>query len=179
MQLAKDPRNSILIVEDEGLIAADVQRKLEALGYLVPAIASSGKEALRCARSIQFDLALMDIRLKGAMDGIATAQALKTDFGKSVIYVTAHADKDTLNRAKVTDPLGYISKPIRDADLRSVLEISLYKIRMERRLRNSQACLAATLRSVGASADAHEPLLADVLGPFEGSDCPPRTFCLG
>ncbi len=136
---------------------------------------------------MQFDLALMDIRLKGAMDGIATAQALKTDFGKSVIYVTAHADKDTLNRAKVTDPLGYISKPIRDADLRSVLEISLYKIKMERRLRASQACLAATLRSVGgnsvaeqltgwSSADAHEPLLADVPGPFEGSECHPKTF---
>jgi len=187
MQLAEDSSNSILIVEDEGLIAVDLQRKLEALGYVVPAIASSGREALRCARSMPFDLALMDIRLKGGMDGIATAQALKSEFGKYVVYVTAHADQATLNRAKVTEPLGYISKPIRDADLRSVVEISLYKINMERRLRTSQACLSATLRSVGASsvaeglagwsgADAHESLLTGVPGSSEGSAFHPKTF---
>lgn len=170
MRLGEDSRNSILIVEDEGLIAADVQRKLEALGYFVPAIASSGKEALRCARSMRFDLVLMDIRLKGDMDGIATAQALKTDFGKSVVYVTAHADQETVNRAKVTEPLGYISKPVREADLRSVLAISLYKINMERRLRASQALTAGSPRSAGEGpAAAHGPLLTDVPGVGVGS----------
>ena len=198
MQLAEDTGNPILIVEDEGLIAADVQRKLEVLGYHKSTILGSGEEALECARSMPFDLVLMDIRLKGNMDGIAAAHALKAELGKSVIYMTAHADQETINRAKVTEPFGYLSKPIRDADLRSVVEISLYKIDMERRLRTSQAWLSTTLRSVAegliatnvsgeivfmnsvaeqltgwSGPDAHGLLLTEVLGLFEGSECQP------
>ena len=112
MQLIEDRNKNILIVEDEGLIAADVQNKLKRLGYSVPAIAQSGVEALRCARSTPFNLVLMDIRLKGNMDGIATAQALKTEFDIPVVYMTAHADQETIGRAKLTEPFGYILKPI-------------------------------------------------------------------
>lgn len=149
MQSIEDRTKHILIVEDEGLIAADVQKKLERLGYPLPAIAHTGVEAIQCARSTPFDLVLMDIRLKGDMDGIATAQALKTEFETPVVYMTAHADQETIGRAKLTEPLGYLLKPITDGDLRSVVQISLYRHQMERRLRTSEAWLSTTLRSVG------------------------------
>ena len=108
VQLNEGLTKHILIVEDEGLIAADVQNKLVRLGYPTPAIAQSGVEALGCARSTPFDLALMDIHLKGEMDGIAVAQALKTEFEIPVVYMTAHSDWETIGRAKLTEPLGYI-----------------------------------------------------------------------
>jgi CheY-like chemotaxis protein len=127
MQTATETNKQILIVEDELIIAADIQIRLERLGYKVPAIARSGEEALHFARSTPFDLVLMDIRLKGDMDGIATAQAMRSELEMPVIYITAHADEETVNRASLTEPFGYIVKPIRDSELRSTVQISLYK----------------------------------------------------
>lgn len=157
MPLTEYRTEHILIVEDEGLIAADIQRKLERLGYPLPAIAQSGQEALRCAQSTPFDLILMDIRLKGDLDGIATALALKTEFETPVVYMTAHSDQETIGRAKLTEPPGYILKPITDGDLGSVVQISLYRHQMERRVRTSEAWLSTTLRSVGDGIIATDP----------------------
>ncbi len=142
-------KRQILVVEDEGLIAIDLQRRLERLGFSAPAIAHSGEEALGYARSTPFDLVLMDIRLKGPMDGISTAERLKQELQMPVVYITAHADHDTVDRAKITEPFGYVIKPVADGNLRSAIEIALYKSEMERRLRTSEAWLAATLASVG------------------------------
>jgi two-component system cell cycle sensor histidine kinase/response regulator CckA len=144
-----DTNKQILLVEDEGLIAADIRRRLERLGYAVPAVAGTGEEALRLAAATPFDLVLMDVRLKGPLDGIATAHALQQDRQIPVVYVTAHADQETVDRATVTEPFGYILKPVTDGDLRSAVQVALYKHEMERRLRTSEAWLATTLRSVG------------------------------
>jgi PAS domain S-box-containing protein len=149
MQFATDLRKQILVVEDEALIAADLQSRLERLGYNVPAIARSGKEALQLAEERAVDLVLMDIRLHGAMDGIVAAQALRTSHATPVVYITAHADRETIERAKLTEPYGYIIKPISDGDLHSTVEIAIYKSEMERRVRASEAWLSATLKSIG------------------------------
>ena len=140
---APQARKKILVVEDEGLLAADVQMRLEKFGYSVPAIASSGMEALQCARSTPFDLVLMDIRLKGDMDGIATAQTLRTELQMPVLYMTAHSDPETIQRAMITEPLGYMLKPIGDADLRNAVQGALYRQEVSRRLGPGEASLTS------------------------------------
>jgi len=101
----------ILVVEDEGITVMDTSEQLQSLGYAVPATAFSGREALRKVAELRPDLVLMDIRLKGKMDGVETAAEIRTRFAIPVIYVTAYADDATLQRAKVTEPFGYILKP--------------------------------------------------------------------
>jgi PAS domain S-box-containing protein len=128
----------ILVVEDENVVAMDLQNQLQRLGYAVPAIVSSGEEAIRKVEEIHPDLVLMDIRLKGEMDGIEAAEKIKARFKVPVIFLTAYADAATLQRAKATGPFGYILKPFGERELSATVEVALYRHEMEQRVRESE-----------------------------------------
>jgi PAS domain S-box-containing protein len=129
---------SILIVEDEQIVAADIHSRLEALGYSVPAIAANGEEALAMAESLRPDLMLMDIVLEGPMDGVETVRQLRQRMDIPVIYLTAYTDEETVQRAKLTEPLGYILKPFDERELRFTIEVALHKHGIERGLRERE-----------------------------------------
>ena len=139
----------ILIVEDELIVAIDLKGILEFLGYSVPGIAQSGEKALDAVSRERPDLILMDIQLQGKMDGIETAALVYSRYQIPVIYVTAFSDDMTIDRAKLTEPLGYISKPFNHRELRTSIEIALYKHRMRTMLEDGRELLAVTLKSIG------------------------------
>jgi len=115
----------ILIVEDETIVAEDIRGSLQNLGYDISAVVSSGEEAVQKVEDGDPDLVLMDIVLKGEMDGIEAAELIKARFTIPVIYLTAYADETLLQRAKVTEPYEYILKPFEDEELRTVIEAAL------------------------------------------------------
>jgi|GEM_PF-473125 len=143
------PKGQILVVEDENIVALDIRHSLKRLGYGVPAIVASGEEAIVAARGLQPDLVLMDIRLRGEMDGIEAATQIRRQQRLPIIYLTAFADTKTLERAKTTEPFGYILKPFEDRELNSTIEMALYRHEMEKRLRENERWLDTTLRSIG------------------------------
>ena len=117
----------ILIVEDEILIADNAQTMLENLGYIVVGIESTGLKAIASAKETQPDLILMDIMIKGDMDGIKTANIIKEQFAIPIIYVTAYEDTETLERAQITEPYGYLLKPLKERELKATIKMALYK----------------------------------------------------
>jgi two-component system cell cycle sensor histidine kinase/response regulator CckA len=139
----------ILIVEDDSIIALELEDRLRGLDYATCAVTPSGEEAIEKVAELRPDLVLMDIRLRGSMDGVEAAAEIRTRFDVPVVYLTAYADRKTLQRAKVTEPYGYIIKPFEERDLRAAIEVALYKHEMERRLKESEQWLATTLRSIG------------------------------
>lgn len=140
---------SILVVEDERIIAKGIEKQLKALGYGVTGLAATGEEAIQQATEDQPDIILMDIHLGFGMDGIEAADVIRSRFNIPVVYLTAHSDEATLQRAKVTEPFGYILKPYEDRDLHTAIEIGLYKSKMEHRLRESEQWLMGILASIG------------------------------
>ncbi|MDZ8053322.1 MAG: ATP-binding protein [Aulosira sp. ZfuVER01] len=139
----------ILVVEDEAIVAKDLRNRLTRFGYMVPAIASSGQEAINKALEFYPDLVLMDIRLKGEMDGVEAAQEIHRHLDIPVIYLTAYADDSTLERAKVTEPFGYLLKPFKERELQTNIEIALTKHRLEKELKANQKWLSTLLNSIG------------------------------
>ncbi len=129
---------NILVVEDEYIVAKDIRNRLINLGYTVPAIVATGEEALRKTEEFKPDLVLMDIVLKGDKDGIETADEIKTRYNLPVIYLTAYTDDKTIQRAKLTEPFGYIIKPFEERELYSTIEMALYKQKMEKKLKVSE-----------------------------------------
>ncbi|MBN8583629.1 MAG: PAS domain S-box protein [Ignavibacteria bacterium] len=139
----------IMVVEDEGIIAQDIKNCLEGLGYIVPDVVFTGKEAILRAEELRPDLVLMDIVLKGDIDGIETAAEIRKKYNIPIVYLTAYEDDRTLKRAKMTEPLGYILKPFEERYLRSSIEMALYKHQMETKLKENERWLSAILKSVG------------------------------
>lgn len=133
-----EPSTKVLIVEDERLIAADMESYLERIGYEVVGCVAAGEKAVDIVDSARPDIVLMDIILKGDMDGIQAAQRIREEYDIPVVFVVAHADEKTVQRAKRTEPYGYILKPYKEEELRVVLELALYKHGMERKLRQNE-----------------------------------------
>jgi PAS domain S-box-containing protein len=142
-------KGKILVVEDEKIVAMDIQNRLKSFGYTIAGTAISGEGAIEKAEKTTPDLVLMDIMLKGDMDGIEAAEEISSRFNIPVIYLTAYADESTLQRAKITEPFGYILKPFEDKELYVNIEIALYKHDMERKLKESQKWFAITLECIG------------------------------
>ena len=139
----------ILVVEDETIVARDIQQSLTRLGYDVPTTASTGEEAIRKTKEIDPDLILMDIVLKGQMDGVETVRQITRRFDVPVIYLTAYADDATLERAKTTSPAGYMLKPFHPNELRPTIELALHRAQIDRHLKESMRWLATTVRCTG------------------------------
>jgi two-component system sensor histidine kinase/response regulator len=129
----------ILVVEDEALVARDIEHQLRHLGYQPVGHTGRGDEAIRLALALRPDLVLMDIQLTGPVDGISAAQAIREQCGLPVVFLTAFAADDVLARAKLTEPFGYILKPFSERELRTVLEMALYKSQSQALLRDSEA----------------------------------------
>ncbi len=139
----------LLIVEDDRIVARGIEKRLRGLGYALAGSAASAEEAIRMAEEHRPAAILMDIDLGRGMDGIEAAGMIRARFSIPVIYLTALSDEATLERAKLTEPFGYVLKPFEDKDLQSAIEIALYKHKMEERMRENERWLAATLGSIG------------------------------
>jgi len=154
----------ILIVEDEGIVARDMQNILKDLGYTVCAIAFSGEEAIKKTEEMYPDLVLMDILLKGEMDGIEAAEQIRNRFNIPIIYLTAYADESTLQRAKITEPFSYILKPFEERELHVAIEIALYKHKMEEELKRNfeklQRAMEETIHALALTAERRDPYTA-------------------
>jgi len=162
-------RNKIMVVEDEFIVARDLQSLLEGLNYEVTSLNSTGEEAVRAALAERPDLVLMDIVLAGKMDGVQAAEAIRAQTGIPVVFITAFADKETTGRAKITEPLAYILKPFERRELEVTIELALYKARMDAKLRESQERYRTLVENThegilviqdGANRYCNEPMLA-------------------
>jgi len=131
-------KEQVLIVEDERIVAEDIKMKLEHAGYAVAGIASSGEESVQKTEKLRPNLVLMDIVLEGKMDGIKAAGIIHSRLNIPVVYLTAHSDKKTLRRAKVTEPFGYIIKPFETKDLFITIEMALYGHKIGNMLKESE-----------------------------------------
>lgn len=128
----KKAEGRILVVEDEHIVAMGIKKMVKSLGYTVTGVASSGEDAISKAESTFPDVVLMDIMLKGDMDGVEAAGEIRKRFDVPVVYLTAYSDNKILERAKKTEPFGYIVKPFDEKDLHSSIEIALHRHRKEK-----------------------------------------------
>jgi two-component system cell cycle sensor histidine kinase/response regulator CckA len=142
-------RRRILVVEDEALVAADLEARLEVLGFEVCGVADTCDSAITDARDLQPDLVLMDINLIGPRDGIDAAVEIRKSSGIPIIFITAYADDATLARIRPADPFGYIVKPFAQRDLKTTIEVAFYRKQAEVQRSNMEGWLAITLSSIG------------------------------
>jgi PAS domain S-box-containing protein len=139
----------ILIVEDESIVALELQSRLEYLGYSVCGVVATGQGAIDKTAESNPNIILMDINIKGPFDGVEAAERIKAKYEVPIIFLTAFSDPNTLQRAKITEPYGYITKPFEERELHTTIEIALYKYSIEKKLRDNERRLSTTLKSIG------------------------------
>ncbi|WP_052318163.1 two-component system response regulator [Spirochaeta africana] len=144
-----DTKARLMIVEDEKIIALDLQRRLEKYGYEVTGLSNDGSEAVTMAEKDQPDLILMDIMLNGETDGVQAATRIFHDYQIPIIFLTAYADQRTLERAKEAQPFGYVLKPFKERELYSTIDIALYKSGVDKALKKHDRWLSAVLHNIG------------------------------
>jgi CheY-like chemotaxis protein len=154
----------VVVVEDEAVVAMAIESCLKNLGHQVAASAASGEEAVRKAISLDPDLVLMDIRLKGRIDGIEAASRIGQALHIPIVYLTAHSDDETLVRARATEPYGFILKPFDEKTLKAAIQMTLYRSAMQSKVRRGRDHLDRLLNSIGEAV-----LEADIKGEI--------TFC--
>ena len=150
-------RPRILVVEDEAVVALDIRVQLSSHGYEPVGHAIRGEQAIAMAGTLRPDLVLMDIRLGGAMDGIEAAGVIRARHAIPVVFLTAYAEDETLERAKHVEPAGYVIKPFTERELRTVVEMALYKAAADRRLRDSEARYRHLMRELAVAVVVHAP----------------------
>lgn len=128
----------VLVVEDENIIAKDIELTLKRIGHVSAGIVSKGEDAITVSEQVKPDLILMDITLKGELDGIEAAKIINDRFGIPVVYITAHQDEDTIEKTKGTNPYGYITKPLDDRDLSTAINSVMYRRDVEQRLKDAE-----------------------------------------
>ncbi|MBC8211956.1 MAG: response regulator [Gammaproteobacteria bacterium] len=141
-------KKHILIVEDEGLVAEDIKAHLEDFGYHVVGITATGEDALQILQGTEVDLVIMDIVLAGKVDGISTAEKIKTEFQIPVIYLTSYTDREKIERASATDPYGYLVKPFDERELKTTVAMALSKSVNDRAIRDGKRWVTAVLNSI-------------------------------
>src|SRR3954470_17390215 len=139
----------ILVIEDESLVAEEIAMRLKRLGHEASAITDNGEDAFAYARVVRPDMALVDIHIKGALNGIEVARRLHDEFDIPVVFLTAHADAATLKEATQTEPFGYIIKPFDTPALAATLETALRRRRAEQEMARMERWLVATMKSIG------------------------------
>jgi two-component system, sensor histidine kinase and response regulator len=145
---ATESRPPILVVEDENVVAIELVSSLEKLGYPIAGIATTGEEAVALTAAKEPGLVLMDIHLRGRMDGIQAAQQIQEKLFIPVVYLAGHSDEPTLSRARVTQPFGYVLKPFEDREIEVAIQIAIFRHQMERALRENEKRLDAILCSI-------------------------------
>jgi two-component system cell cycle sensor histidine kinase/response regulator CckA len=143
---------AVMVVEDEPLVSADLVESLETMGYEVTAVAVSAADCVRAAEHRQPDLVLMDIALQGDLDGIGAAQLLRERFDIPIVFLSGYADDRTVRRAKLAGALGYLLKPYRWSELKSAVEVALFRHQLECQMRERERWLSATLHAIGDAA---------------------------
>ncbi|MEO5932516.1 MAG: EAL domain-containing protein [Duganella sp.] len=144
----RPPKAKILVVEDEAVVALDLKAQICDMGYDVCAIVDNGRDAIDCANAERPDLVLMDIVIKGSLDGIEAADQISRSLHIPVVFLTAYSDDATVERAAHAAPYGYLNKPFQSRELRAGIEVALYKAKLEQRLRDSEKWFASALRGV-------------------------------
>jgi len=160
-------KRTILVVEDEFITGTEIKTRLQRMGYNVPKVVATGEDAIRVAGEVHPDIVVMDITLKGEMNGITAAEAIREQYDIPVVFLTAHSDDATVEKAVMSEPFGYLIKPLDERALRTTIQMALYKHAMDEKLKERDRTISALLNT---TADAM--LLLDSEGKILGVNLP-------